>query len=65
MQVRTLHRFYTNDKLLKMGIKMSDICVFCKSSPDTMDHILLDCQFYWYYVGYGGRMDNEFGLHRL
>ena len=38
-QFRTLHRFFTNDKLFKMGIKPSDKCTFCK---ETTEMALLD-----------------------
>ena len=43
-QFRTLHRrFFTNDKLSKMGIKASDKCTFCKVSTDSVEHMLLYC----------------------
>ena len=43
-QFRTLHRrFFTNDKLFKMGIKVSDKCTFCKVSTDSVEHMLLYC----------------------
>ena len=43
-QFRTLHRrFFTNDKLHKMGIKPSGMCSFCKVSSDSVDHMLLYC----------------------
>ena len=43
-QFRTLHRrFFTNDKLHKMGIKPSDQCSFCKASTDSVDHMILYC----------------------
>ena len=45
IQFRTLHhRFYTNEKLFKMGIKNSDQCSFCNSSVDSVEHILIQCQ---------------------
>ena len=41
---RTLHRrFYTNDKLYKMGIKNSDKCTFCHDESDSVEHMLLRC----------------------
>ena len=41
-QFRTSHRrFYTNDKLYKMGIKKCDKCVFCRVESDIVDHMLL------------------------
>ena len=43
-QFRTLHRrFFTNDKLCKMGIKKSDICTFCKNDVDSVEHMLFIC----------------------
>ena len=43
-QFRTLHRrFYTNDKLFKMGKKQSNLCTFCKTSLDNVEHMLLYC----------------------
>ena len=44
-QFRTLHRrFYTNDKLFKMGIKKSDRCIFCLEESDSVGHMLLRCE---------------------
>ena len=44
-QFRTLHRrFYTNDKLFKMGIKKSDRCIFCLEESDSVEHMLLRCE---------------------
>ena len=43
-QFRTLHRrFYTNDKLYKMGIKTTSLCAFCKIQQDSVEHMLLYC----------------------
>ena len=43
-QFRTLHRrFFTNDKLHKMGIKPNNLCTFCKVSTDSVDHMILYC----------------------
>ena len=44
IQFRTLHhRFYTNEKLYKMGIKRSDKCSFCLESIDSVEHMLIQC----------------------
>ena len=44
IQFRTLqHRFYTNKKLFKMGIKQSDLCSFCGISVDSLEHMLIQC----------------------
>ena len=44
IQFRTLHhRFYTNDLLLKMGIKNSNLCSFCLQQFDSISHMLLFC----------------------
>ena len=44
IQFRTLHhRFYTNEKLHKMGIKNSDQCSFCLSCTDSVEHMLIQC----------------------
>ena len=45
IQFRTLHhRFFTNEKLFKMGIKISDQCGFCRSHIDSIEHMFLDCE---------------------
>ena len=45
IQFRTLHhRFFTNEKLFKMGIKNSDQCGFCHSHTDSIEHMFLDCE---------------------
>ena len=44
-QFRTLHRrYYTNDKLYKMGIKNNDRCTFCLEEPDSVEHMILRCE---------------------
>ena len=41
-QFRNLHRrFYTDNKLYKMGIKRSDWCTFCEVDSGSIEHILL------------------------
>ena len=45
IQFRTLHhKFYTNEKLYKMGIKNSDQCSFCQSSIHSVEHMLIQCR---------------------
>ena len=45
IQFRTLHhRFFTNEKLFKMGIKGSDLCGFCHVHTDSIEHMFLDCE---------------------
>ena len=45
IQFRTLHhRFFTNEKLFKMGIKDSDLCGFCHVHSDSIEHMFLDCE---------------------
>ena len=45
LQFRTLHhRFYTNEKLLVMGLVQSELCSMCKSEVDSIEHMLLECQ---------------------
>ena len=45
IQFRTLHhRFFTNEKLFKMGIKGSDICGFCQVHTDSIEHMFLECE---------------------
>ena len=45
LQFRILHhRFYTNDKLLVMGLVQSDLCSMCKTEVDSIEHMLLECQ---------------------
>ena len=44
LQFRTLHhRFYTNEKLFKMGILKSDLCSMCKIEVDSIEHMFLGC----------------------
>ena len=44
IQFRTLHhRFFTNEKLHKMGIKKSNLCSFCKAHVDSVEHMFLHC----------------------
>ena len=38
------HRFYTNDKLFKMGIKNSNLRGFCLKETDSVKHMLLQCE---------------------
>ena len=45
IQFRTLHqRFFTNDRLYKIGIKNNDVCSMCQTEPDSNPHMLLKCQ---------------------
>ena len=45
IQFRTLHkRFYTNEKLFKMGIKTSSQCTFCKDETDSVEHMFIKCR---------------------
>ena len=45
IQFRTLHqRFFTNDRLLKIGIKGNDLCGMCQTESDSNQHMLLHCQ---------------------
>ena len=44
IQFRTLHhRFYTNEKLFKMGIKNLDQCSFWESNTGSVEHMLIKC----------------------
>ena len=41
---QTLHkRFFTNEKLFKMGIRKSPLCSLCKNEEDNVEHILIEC----------------------
>ena len=45
IQFRTLHqRFFTNDRLHKIGIKANNICSMCQIESDSNPHMLLHCQ---------------------
>ena len=45
IQFRTLHhRFFTNEKLFKMGIKKSNLCSFCDTHVDSIEHMFLQCE---------------------
>ena len=42
IQFRTLHhRFFTNEKLFKMGKKKSNLCCFCQRHVDSIEHMFL------------------------
>ena len=44
IQFCTLHkRFYTKEKLYKMGIKTSALCTFCNTENDSVEHMLIEC----------------------
>ena len=44
IQFRTLHyRYFTNDILVKIGIKDNSVCSMCKSEIDSNFHMLIDC----------------------
>ena len=44
IQFRTLHqRFFTNDRLFKIGIKNNDLCSMCLTEPESNSHMLLHC----------------------
>ena len=46
LQFRTLHhRFFTNDKLFTMGITQSNLCSMCKTETDSIERMLLECQY--------------------
>ena len=46
LKFRTLHhRFYTNDKLLRIGIKQSSTCGICKIKGNSVEHMLLHCSY--------------------
>ena len=34
---------YTNSKLYKIGYSQHDLCTFCKSYPETLNHLLYNC----------------------
>ena len=45
IQFRTLHhRFYTNEKLFKTGLKNFDLCGFCHTETDSTEHMILNCE---------------------
>ena len=45
IQFRTLHyRFFTNDLLLKIKIKDTDLCSICNSEKDSNCHMLVTCK---------------------
>ena len=45
IQLRKLHNcFYTNETLFKMGIKASNLCGFCRTEINSMQHMFLDCE---------------------
>ena len=42
IQFQTLrHRFFTNEKLFKMGSKSSKLCGLCHTEIDSVEHMLL------------------------
>ena len=38
------HIFYTNNMLIKMGIKKINLCSFCSREIDSVEHMLLQCE---------------------
>ena len=45
IQFRTLHhRFFTNERLFKMGIKKSNLCGFFNDHVDSIEHMFLQCE---------------------
>ena len=45
IQFRTLHqRFFTNDRLFKMGIKKDPSCNMCNTELDSNSHMILYCE---------------------
>ena len=36
-------KFFTNEKLHKIGFKNSPICTFCKTAVDCIEHMLVSC----------------------
>ena len=34
---------YANSKLYKIGYSQHDLCTFCKSYPETLNHLLYNC----------------------
>ena len=45
IQFRTLHhRFFTNEKLFKMGLKKSNLCCFCQRHVDSIEHMFILCE---------------------
>ena len=44
IQFRTLHkRFYTSEKLFKIGTKNSDVCGMCHKEVDSVEYMILYC----------------------
>ena len=38
---------YTNSKLYKIGHSQHDLCTFCKSYPEKLNHLLFSCKTFW------------------
>ena len=43
---------YTNSKLYKIGYSQHDLCTFCKSYPETLNHLLYSCSCSKAFWGY-------------
>ncbi|XP_020253777.1 uncharacterized protein LOC109830826 [Asparagus officinalis] len=41
----SMNRLHTKDNLLKKGWQGDPLCVFCKSNPETAEHIFFSCNF--------------------
>ena len=37
--------FFTNEKLLKVGIQRTSLCTFCEAETETLSHLFGDCKF--------------------
>jgi hypothetical protein len=66
-QYKIVHNIlYTNTRLFKAGLVASDLCTFCKSQKETVEHLFHGCSLVeclWQYC-----LDNffrQFGVNRL
>ena len=45
-QYKVLHTIlYTNTKLYKMGFRTNDLCIFCKSQSESLNHLFFHCPY--------------------
>ena len=56
------HRFFTNEKLFKMCIKKSNMCGFCYSERDSVEHVFLNCEMSEDLGSMVGRWIGELGM---
>ena len=56
---------YTNERLFKMSIKLSNLCGFCNNHVDSIEHMLLECEVSQELCGSVNNWIIELGMENL